>query len=331
MGKRVTIKEVAERADVSHQTVSRYLRHSGDGMRDVIRQRVEAAIAELGYRPSLAARAMRTTRTGRLAVLLPDGSSGNIMAVLQGATDIAGECGYDVDMVRIDSTRHTRRQRVHDLAGSRLFEGLLSLTPLGHEVASEVSSVPLVQYALYDDSMRGIGELADAKMIGVMVERLAEWGHRRLVHVAGAYEHESARRRRDAYLETVGRLHLESFAVLESGWDPQAAQQAILDLPEDCGVTAIVAANDTLAAAAIRGAAERGWRVPGDVSITGFDSSSLTPWLTPALTSVDIDHRQLGIRAMVPLLSTLLPDPPPQPDGPFMSVKWRASTGPSPA
>jgi LacI family transcriptional regulator len=68
--KRATIYEVADHAGVSHQTVSRYLRHNG-GLKPATLARVEAAIAELNYRPNRIARSMRTRRTGRLAILLP--------------------------------------------------------------------------------------------------------------------------------------------------------------------------------------------------------------------------------------------------------------------
>jgi DNA-binding LacI/PurR family transcriptional regulator len=329
--KRATIKEVASAAGVSHQTVSRYLRYSGAGMKPQTQELIRAAIDDLDYRPNLAARAMRTTRTGRLAVVLPEGTAHNSIDVMNGLTSTAQEKGYDVDVVRVGGSDRARGQRVLELVESGLFEGLLSLTPLDSSTAAPRVGARVAVYGIYDAHLRAIGPLADASAIEHLVAGLAELGHRRLMHIAGDYGYSAARNRRDAYLRAVNAHGLKSVRVVESAWHPERARQAIHDIPENSGVTAVVAANDLLAAAAIRGASERGWRVPGDLSVTGYDAHPIGEWMTPSLTSVAIDYEELGHRAMRRLLAALGDEEPPAEDTPLASVGWHQSTGPVPS
>lgn len=324
----VTIRDVAERAGVSHQTVSRYLRFGGTGVRDAYRERIGAAIGALGYQPNLAARAMRTRRTGRLAALLPAGTAHSTVEVLDGAAETARAAGYSLDVLALGGNLGERAQRALELIGSGLFEGILTLTPLELPAAQDTGPT-LVEVPLYDDDLHGIGELADAAAIDVIIEGLAAMGHRTFMHLAGSYEHESARMRHDAYLRAVARLGLVDHGVAECRWQPDLAMRAVADLP--AGVTAVVAANDVLALGAIRGAAERGLRVPDDISVTGFDTTAMAEWMSPSLSSVLIDHAEVGRRAGARLLEALGHEPAPASGAPTMSVVWRESTAPPPS
>ncbi|WP_277209460.1 LacI family DNA-binding transcriptional regulator [Isoptericola croceus] len=329
--KRATIVEVAQLAGVSHQTVSRYLRTDG-GMREGTRERVRAAIEELDYRPNMIARAMRDRRTGRLALVFPPGTAISSLEVLAGATRAAEEIGYVVEVVTLGGPPETRHMRVLELADCGLFEGIVSLTPLPDvERRAATLSTPVVVYPQYDEAMRAIGELAEASLVADIVDGLAERGHRRFLHAAGDYHHASARHRRDVYLETIERRGLESFGVLETDWSPQRACRGILDLPADCGVTAVVAASDWVAAGVVRGAVERGWRVPEDLSVTGWDNSPVGSVMPPGLTSVDVESERVGRRAIRQLAAALGIEPPaPEDDGPLNRIVWRGSTGLAP-
>ncbi|MDR1806510.1 MAG: LacI family transcriptional regulator [Propionibacteriaceae bacterium] len=325
-----TIQQVAKLAGVSHQTVSRYIRGGGAGVRPAIQERVQAAIDDLDYRPSLTARAMRTRRSGRLAILLPEGPATGSIHILHGATSAARQAGYDVDVVTLGGSPASRGERVLELIESQLFERVLSLVPLPEAIRGRRLDGLVTVVPVYDDEMRSIGRLAGAAPVGAMVERLAEWGHRRFVHLAGGLDHTSARCRRDAYLAAIDRLGLESYGVLVEAWSGQGATDAILNLPADAGVTAVIAANDVMAVGAMRGAVLRGWTVPGDLSVTGYDDSELSSLLTPSLTTVQIDRADLGRQAMSRLLAALKADPAPTDEPDFMTVVWRDSTGPAP-
>ncbi|GGM14600.1 LacI family transcriptional regulator [Streptomyces fumigatiscleroticus] len=326
--RRPTIRDVARLAGVSHQTVSRYLR-SDASINDAMRKSIRQAIAQLDYRPNLAARAMRNRKTGRLALLMPSGTAVSSLEMLAGATAAAREAGYSVEVVILGDPMESRAQRVLELADHGVFEGILSLTPLPslpHRATS--GGTAIVVSADYDDQMRGIGELADATTVGEIIERLAEQGHRRFLHLAGDYAHTSARARKQVYLETVQRLGLESHGVVDCEWLAERARRAITELPADSGVTAVIAANDLLATGALRGALERGWQVPRDLSVTGWDDNPLGAEMMPSLTSVAVDHERLGRRAVRRLLAVLSGEPEPEEQDLLTQVIWRESTAP---
>lgn len=327
--RRPTIRQVAQHAGVSHQTVSRYLR-SREGLKAKTLAQIDAAVEELGWRPNVVARSLATRRTGRLAILLPTVAF-DPARVVHGATRAADEAGYTVEVLSIFGGIEARTERTLELVDSGQVEGVLALAPIDPSIGTGRPGDPAVVVAAdFDDEMRGIGELADATPIVEMVERLAELGHRRCFHVAGNLEFASARARKAAYLDTVGRLGLESVGVFDGDWSSDSGIEAVRSLPADRMPTAIIAANDVVAGGVMHAVIERGLRVPEDVSVTGWDNDALSPFLAAPLTTVEIDLEGLGRNAMVRLVKAvsgqeLAPSP-----GPIHSVVWRGSLAPPP-
>ncbi|WP_394553815.1 LacI family DNA-binding transcriptional regulator [Agromyces sp. MMS24-JH15] len=331
--RRPTIMEVAKLAGVSHQTVSRYIRFNS-GVKPETKARLDAAIAELGYRPNLVARSMRTRRTGRLAVLVPE-LEHNPSRMLSGASDAAHHAGYSIDVLSVPGGAVARAARIVELADSGQVEGVLSFSPVSADSEGRFATAgtAVVVAAEFDDQMRGIGELTDASPVVAIIERLAELGHRRFFHVAGGVEFASARARTQAYLDTVARLGLESIGVHDGEWSGESGVAAMHALPEasDRRPTAVIAANDLIAAGVLRGAHERGWSVPGDLSVTGWDDDPMGRFLTPTLTTVRIDLELLGRTAMERLISVIRDETPPTTAGPLTRVIWRESTAVAPS
>lgn len=327
--KRATIHQVAERAGVSHQTVSRYLRKNG-GLRPATVARVEAAIGELNYRPNLVARSMRTRRTGRIAVLLP--STADLLLplrVLNAASSIAHEAGYAVDLVGLEGGPDERATRAQELADSGEFEGILALATLG-DAPLLPTSTALVILADYDDELRGLGALADGAACGEVVRLLAGLGHTDFLHVAGDPAFASARNRRRTFVDTIEQLGLRG-TVVEGGWSARGGHEALRGLPDDTTVTAVVAANDRVATGVVRAAHERGWRVPDDLSVFGWDDTEMGRFGTPSLSTVAIDRARQGSEAMGRLIAQLRGTEPPPPDRTSLhTVIPRESTGPAP-
>lgn len=318
--RRATIHQVARLAGVSHQSVSRYLRQDG-GMKPETRRRIDSAVKALDYRPNLVARSMRTRRTNRLAVVLP---SANYFParLLLAASATAHEAGYQLDIVSVEGGAG----RVQELADSGQVEGILSLAPLN---PPPDGPVPVVISGAYDQEMHGLGELADASAASEIVEYLASLGHRDFFHIAGPQTFTSARNRKLVYLETIARLGLRSYGVADTDWSAQSAYDAIAGLPSDCGVTAVIAANDVLAMGAIRGALSRGWQVPRDLSVFGWDDDEIGRFATPSLSTVMIDRETQGREAMLRLIATVRGEPaPPSTPHQLNHVVIRESTGP---
>ena len=187
----------------------------------------------------------------------------------------------------------------------------------------------MVISADFDDEMRGIGQLADATPLVRMIEHLAALGHSRFFHVAGDTQFASARARKQSYLETVERLGVESVGVFDGDWSGESGIEAIRSLPSHARPTAVIAANDLVAAGVLRGAQERGWDVPADLSVTGWDNDQIAAFLSPSLTTVDVDLERVGSRAMSRLISSITGEPVMSSTEPMTRIIWRESVGES--
>jgi LacI family repressor for deo operon, udp, cdd, tsx, nupC, and nupG len=326
--KRPTIHEVADRAGVSHQTVSRYLRNNG-GLKPTTVAKVQAAIEELNYRPNLLARSMRTRRTGRIAILLPTATKLLPLRLLAAAFAAAHEVGYSVDLVSLEGGAVDRAARAEELADSGEFEGILALASLGASPTSW-SGVPLVIIADYDDELHGLGALADGAACGEVVRYLSDLGHRSFLHLAGRQAFASARNRRQTFVDTIARLGLQG-TVIDCDWSGQSGYDAVMSLPQDTDITAVVAANDLMAMGAVRASLRRGWVVPDDLSVFGWDDQELGRFSTPSLSTVAIDRERQGREAMSRLIAIMRgTDPPPIDTTSLHTVIPRESTGPAP-
>lgn len=326
--RRATIYDVAERARVSHQTVSRYFR-APEGLRPATREKVSAAVTELGYSPDPLARSLRTGRSKRLMVVVPDLTS-SPAHMLAGASDAARRAGYMIDVVGLTGDFEERTDRVGDLARTSHPEAILSLAPLTADAQETCAPVPLVVVDELDDAMRGIGELSDATPVLEFLRELCALGHRRFLHVTGDLDFASARARRDSYLTGVESLDVEDVGVVEGDWSSASGYDAIAGVDTARAPTAVIAANDVVAGGVVQGARGRGWKVPQDLSVTGWDNLPLSGLLSPALTTVDVDHEGVGARAMQRLLNRLSDGEPSAPSSPkpVNTPIWRDSTGP---
>ena len=328
--KRATIYEVAALAGVSHQTVSRYLRSNGGGLKPSTVEKVQTAIDELNYRPNLIARSMRTRRTGRIAMLLPAAATMELpLRVMSAASAVAHAAGYSIDILGLEGAATDRTDRAQELAESGEFEGILALASLGGTPITG-STTALVIVADYDDELRGLGALADGAACGQVVQMLADLGHTYFLHAAGPQSYASARNRRKTFVDTVDQLGV-SGTVVTGDWTGESGFDALMSLPVDTPITAVVAGNDFAAMGAIRAAIGRGWKVPRDLSVFGWDDNALCRFTTPSLSTVAIDRERQGREAMHRLIALIRGTEPPPPDPTSLhTVIPRESIGPAP-
>lgn len=323
-----TIHEVARLAGVSHTTVSRYLQDK-ESLKPKTRIKVEFAVKTLDYRPNLVARSMRTRRTNRLAIVLASGPHfpGRQLAA---ASEIANRSGYQVEVVSVEGGPRARADRIDDLVRSGQVDGILAISSIGRKKASR--NVPVVEIDSYDEQLHVLGELADASAVREIIEHLSSLGHRTFLHIAGEQTFTSARNRRSVYLETIERLGLRSAGAVDGDWSGQSGFDAIAGLPDDSGVTAVVAANDLIALGVIRGALSRGWTVPRDLSVFGWNDDDFGRYTTPSLSTVAVDFEAQGLDAMNRLLAEIRGEPVPEPSGRTVNrVIYRESTAPPPS
>ncbi|KJL47268.1 Lactose operon repressor [Microbacterium hydrocarbonoxydans] len=327
MQKRTTSRDVARLAGVSQATVS-YVFTGKDTISAPTRDRVLRAAAELNYQPNLAARSMRTSRTGRLAVVMTV-SSLNPRELLLGATEAASEAGYVIEVVYLPGGPDERAARLAQLVSSSQYEGILSFSPIPVSPASadaEPGATVVLSLSEFDDDMHVTGEFTDARPIAEMMERLVQLGHRRFVHITGALDFPSAISRRDEYLAAVERLGVESLGVIEGDWSAETGYRIAQALPDTAPPFALIAANDLVATGAMRAAIQRGWHIPSDMSVTGWDDAGQSAYLVPSLTTVVQDRQTLGANAARRLIAAVRREPVPAPATGLQHIVWREST-----
>jgi LacI family transcriptional regulator len=288
-GSEVTIDDVARAAEVSIRTVSRVLNKSNKVNRDT-RARVEAAVAELGFRPSLRARGLATGRSFLMGLLHDEHNALHLADVLRGAAREASRRGYELIVHPMDehdplgdAVDFVQRSRVDGLLVMAPVSGLEGLADGLREagiLACALSSVSLDGYAatlLYDE--RAGAAQAARHLIGL--------GHTRIAIVCGPLDLISGRERRAGFvdaLEAAG-LALAGEAHGDYGFESGVVAGGEL-LSLDPRPTAIFAASDVMAAGVLKAAAIHGIEVPAALSVVGFDGGMFAEMLSPALTSV---------------------------------------------
>lgn len=305
-GRPPTIYDVAREAGVSHQTVTRYLK-GFEGIRPATRERVEAALVRLDYRPNLTARSLTTGRSHRIGALTHEIDQFGPSKVVLGASAAAREAGYVLDIVALDmgSTESIAQAldllRQHDLAG---VIALSSTDEMTHAFESARFGVPVVLSTEPDDTAHGRTELSTVGF-PALIAHLAGLGHRTFRHLAGPPTWSAARNRTRAYEAAVEAHGLRSAGVLHGDWSARSGYEAVRAIDGDLGATALVAANDQMALGAMLALAERGLDVPGDVSVTGVDDVPDAAFYSPPLTTLRVDFADQGRTAVAALLGQI--------------------------
>jgi DNA-binding LacI/PurR family transcriptional regulator len=296
--------DVAEAAGVSHQTVSRVL-NDQPHVRQETRERVLRAIAELGYRPNAAAKTLVTRRSRILGVLTPavaqHGPTRSVLAI-EGA---AREFGYRPLVTATAVDRDASIEALRFLLDQGV-EGIVVIAPhqnILDAIADLDPNLPVVVLqATGRDVGTGVG-VDQRKGARLAVEHLLQLGHTRIQHVSGPAEYFEARARAGAYVETLAAAGAPALPVIQGDWTAESGYSAAGQLDPD--TTAVFCANDECAIGLIRGLAERGRRVPDDVSVVGFDDLPEAAFLLPALTTVSQDLERVGREAVRALTSRL--------------------------
>lgn len=325
--RRPTIREVAQHAGVSHQTVSRFLRDDPT-LRPETHEAVSTAVDALGYRPNLTARSMRTRRSGVVAIVLPTmtGPERTVAA----AVEEARVCGFRVEIViGVDESAAALSARARELLDSGQVEGVLSVAPIA---AATDRTGAVVDTGEYDHRMRAVEAISgDVETMASLVHSLADLGHRHILHAAGPQGWRSAQARMHGYLQAIDERGLTSHGEPEGEWHPETGIKAVAGLDPDSPVTAVVAASDRIAAGVLFEAARRGWQVPDRLSVTGWDDMLLMRYATPPLSTVVVDRESAGRHAMRRLVAAIRNEPEPTPPAARLTqLALRGTTGPPP-
>ncbi|PZF83887.1 LacI family DNA-binding transcriptional regulator [Jiangella anatolica] len=307
----VTVKDVARLAKVSPRTVSNVVNDYTHVSADV-RRRVLAAIDELGYRPNLVARNLRTGRTGLLALIVPEIDVPYFSELARAVIDVASAHGY---RVMIDQTGHDHERERQLLTGSdrtMLFDGIL-FSPLvtQDEIDGIDAATVLPMILLGEHTFTGRFDhiaIDNERAAHEATTHLVATGRRRIaaVGVQPRETYRTPRQRTAGYLRALADAGLQPDDDLvvpaaqyhrRNGYDA-ARRLLTLDTPPD----AIFCYSDLLAMGAMRAVQDAGRRIPDDVAIVGIDDIEEGRYAIPSLSTVALDKDVIATKALEQLV-----------------------------
>lgn len=303
--RRVTITDVARHAGVSTAAVSKVMRNAY-GVSPAMRERVKAAIAELGYRPHAAARGMRG-RTYTIGVLLDNVRNAFFADILDGVQDELRQSEYTVLIGAAGFGPEEQAKTIRSMV-DRQMDGLILIAPgtSRDEVLATAASTPTVVLGHHDrsDAHDSVVD-ADDVGAGLVVDHLVSLGHRDIALVPAPGTKANQWKRTPeivltaGYLDAMRRHGLEERAqVLHAAYSDEGGFKAGMTLlTQDRPPTAVMTGADVAALGIYRAAHELGLRIPEHLSLVGYNNTALAALATVQLTSVDQAGHTMGSAA----------------------------------
>lgn len=302
---RVRMKDVAQRAGVSLQTVSLVVNATGS-VSEATRARVLDAVQELQYRPNMLARSLasKSNRTIGLVVVgeMRHGLGSSVLAI--------EEAARVRDMLTVSTHIATGDVAAVRLAVDRILGsnvgGVVVVGPT-HDTLDKVREVTgrtptvILTTAEAEEPHHATVAIDQHRAMNEIVDYLADLGCRRIVHVSGDPQWSDSRLRAQAFTERVRTRGLEGTILPGESWDSSSGYAVATGLDYEDLPEAIVASNDSIALGVISALAERGVRIPDDVKVAGFDDIPESAFFRPPLTTIRQDFTLLGATAMVQL------------------------------
>ncbi|MFZ5924353.1 MAG: LacI family DNA-binding transcriptional regulator [Bacillota bacterium] len=312
--RRVTLRDVAERAGVSVCTASLVLSGKDEGrVSESTRGRVRAVARGLDYKPDLIARGLKTRQTYLFGLVIESAVTSFFADVIQGIQDVSEQEGYNMLLYTTNDDSH-KEARFLQVLKERDVDGII-VSPSSTRNISFLNE-------LYEGGTAVVGVLnvsdkARYAQISVdnfhggfiATEHLINLGHRRIAHLSAQDEgFDQGRDRFRGYVEALCRygIELDDTLVINADYDWEqgySAARKLLAMKDP--PTAIFACSDMGAWGAMRAVRELGLSVPGDVAIVGYDNLSIAPQLEVPLTTVDQPKYEIGRMSMLALLDAM--------------------------
>lgn len=305
-----TLSDVARRANVSKQTISRVINNKSE-VSEATRQRVLEAIRELGYHPNSLARSLATRKSHVIGLTLPNIDQPFFPQIARGVEDAATADGYSVFLGNASGDPARELQAIERLRGHRV-AGIISFNSRLTDDDMERAAGGLFPVLMINRELPNVrgeviwpgyesgAELATGHLISLNRKRIAFLGldgdsnvdadklrgYRSALQKAGAPNHP------ELVFRAVDHLAKEFSGLIDGGYRSIAAA-----LDCGCGVDAIFASNDLPAIGAMHAIVERGLRVPEDVAVIGFGGSNVAGIVSPTLSTVTMPLYEIGTAA----------------------------------
>jgi LacI family transcriptional regulator len=300
---RPTLKDIARDVGVHVSTISRALNpNTTHAVSSDLMDKIKRASAKRGYRPNAAAYLLRTNRSRSIGVVVPDITDPVFPPIIRGIEDGLARHGYVAILVNTDGDPRRQAQAVETLR-PRGIDGLIlaSVTRHDEHAARLTAGIPAVTVSRRTDEPTFSSVVHDEDDgIHRILTHLASLGHRSIATIAGPQTISTGYNRYSSYVrfsKEFGLLErpISSFARAFNEMEGERCAEELLLARQP--FTAVACANDRLAVGAITAFRRHGVECPRDVSITGFNDMPLADRLSPALTTVRVQHYKAGAEA----------------------------------
>ncbi|WP_269714912.1 LacI family DNA-binding transcriptional regulator [Caulobacter sp. NIBR2454] len=304
-----TMADVAQLAGVSRMTVSRVI-NDGDKVSEATRAAVLAAIRELNFAPNLTARNLVMAGELRIGVVYSNPSAAFMSDFLIGVFEEATKAGARLILVRGEAGQAPSLPEMRRLLGGGV-HGVVLAPPLGESAAVRAllaaAQLPVAVVAAGRPAPDAINvRIDDRQASQALVRHLLDLGHRRIGVIVGNPDQSASAERLAGARAAVAAVQGAQLVLAQGAFTYasglQAAEQ-LLDL--ESPPTAIFASNDDMAAAAVSVAHRRHLDVPGDLTVVGFDDTTVATTLWPPLTTIHQPVRQMAAVALERLMRAL--------------------------
>jgi DNA-binding LacI/PurR family transcriptional regulator len=307
--KRATLYDVAKNSGVSYQTVSRVINNSPNVSNET-RRRVLEVIESLGYQPNRTAQALATRRSYAIQLIVVGLGQYFPDQIVSNVENIARSFGYKLIVTNIQDTPEAIRQITDYL---NVVDGVIMITPLHYKnyaLLEEACKDVLTIQTLIDVGSQSPSVVIDQRHGSrLATQHLIDLGHQHIAEVSGPLNYFDAVARHESWLATLAANKLEPVAHVQAEWSAAGGYRAAHELVDQGKpFTGVVVGCDQIAIGVMRALRERGFRIPEDVSVVGFDDLPEAAYLEPPLTTVRQDATALS-RHCVEYLLQLISNP----------------------
>lgn len=298
--------DVARRAGVSHQTVSRVL-NGHPNVSPATKAQVLAAIRALGYRPNIAARTLVTGRTNVLGVVSVDTTLYGPASMLYGI-ERALHPEYFVAVASLPAFDRDSLTEAVERFAAQSVAGIIVIAPDMHAadaLRGLAVSVPLVAVGSGDYTPLPSVAIDNRAGAARATRHLLGLGHRTVHHIGGPDKWLDARERIEGWRQALREAGAPEPELARGDWSARSGYEIGHRLAADNDVTAVLCGNDAMALGFLRAAAEHGRPVPDGISVVGFDDVAEAAYYHPPLTTVRQDFGTLGVRALHVLMDLI--------------------------
>jgi LacI family transcriptional regulator len=305
-----TLKEVSELAGVSQATVSRVINGTNRVSHDK-KLNVVKAINKLGYRPHSIVQALSCSRTASVGVIVPELGGPFYSTILDVIDTQLRQLGYHVIVSAGSNTEAGQKESVKFLLSRRVDALIVHAHQLSNDYLIELqqSGVPLVILNRVIPEMNTSCISIDNELGGKLVtEHLLEMGHENIVFITGPLDKPDARARLQGYRNALYEAGIAfDDALIGEGDFTEASgvREMRKILNRNCQFTAVFASNDYIALGASEVLIDKGYSIPDQVSLVGFDNINFARYMTPKLTSVHFPIEQMSMESVQLIIQKL--------------------------